>query len=316
MRLGLLNCGGTITERYRPDGTLDRLGAHDLAGLTGPTAWAVHDVEAVDSSDLTFASVCGAREAMRRDRESGAFVLCCGTDAMEDMAYASALLLDRDRPIVLTGAALPGGSEGSDALSNLRDAALLARAMPSGAGPLVAFAGRAFDPVCMVKIWPQAVQPFGPDVAVRGAMAAGLVTLTGGCGKADSYADLDAADLDARVAIVTETFGPLAGFLDADALDGLVVAGKGAGGIAAGSEADLRRAAARIPVVLSTRCPQGFHVNPAVAKHAFERAHALGLVTAGYEGLNASKACIRLVAELGRVRSDRRKAEFGTMPTL
>lgn len=309
MRLGLLNCGGTITERYRLDGTLDRLSAHDLVDLTGSTEWTVHDVEGVDSADLTFASICKAREAMRRDRESGAFVLSCGTDAMEDVAYASALLLDRDRPVVLTGAALPGGSEASDALSNLRDAALLARALPRGTGPLVVFAGRVFDPVSMVKVRPQAVQPFGPDLAVRGVIEAGLVTLTGGCGGADSYADLDAADLDARVAIVTETFGAFVGFPDETALDGLVVAGKGAGGIATGSEAALRRAAARIPVVLSTRCPQGFRVNPAVTKHAFERAHGLGLVTAGYEGLNASKACIRLVAELGRVNRGRKKAE-------
>ncbi len=303
MRLGLLNCGGTITERYRPDGTLDRLSAPDLADLMGSTDWIVHDVEAVDSAELTFASICKAREAMRRDRDSGASVLCCGTDAMEDVAYAAALLLDRDRPLVLTGAALPGGSEGSDALSNLRDAALLARAMPGGTGLLVALAGRVFDPVSVVKIWPQAVQPFGPDIAVRGVIEAGRVTLTGGCGGADSYTDLDAADLDARVAIITETFGPLVGFPDESTLDGLVVAGKGAGGIATASEADLQRAAARIPVVLSTRCRQGFRVNPAVAKHTFERAHRLGLATAGYEGLNASKARIRLVAEIGRVRS-------------
>lgn len=38
MRLGLLNCGGTITERYHPDGTLDRLGAHDRASLASSTA--------------------------------------------------------------------------------------------------------------------------------------------------------------------------------------------------------------------------------------------------------------------------------------
>ncbi len=311
MRLGLLNCGGTITERYRPDGTLDRLSAHDLVDLTGSTDWTVHDIEAVDSSDLTLASICRAREAMRRDRGSGAFVLCCGTDAMEDVAYASALLLNRDRPVVLTGAALPGGGEGSDAVSNLRDAALLAREMPSGAGPLVAFAGRASDPVSMVKVRPQAVQPFGPDLAARGVIEAGRVTLTGGCSGTDSYTDLDAVDLDARVAIVTETFGPLVGFPDENALDGLVVAGQGAGGIATASEANLRRAAARIPVVLSTRCPQGFRVNPAVAKHAFERAHGLGLVTAGYEGLNASKARIRLVAELGRARRERQGAGRG-----
>lgn len=302
MSIRLLNCGGTITERYRQDGTPDRLRARELADLWGSTDWTARDVDPVDSSDLTFASLCKVRDAMRQDRESRAFVLCCGTDAMEDAAYAAALLFDRDRPVVLTGAALPGGDAGSDAARNLRDAALLAGAMPPGTGPLVAFGGRAFDPLSMVKVWPQAVQPFGPDTAVRGVIDADIVTLTGLCTIAESYASLDVDDLGARVAIVTETFGPLVGFPDVAGLDGLVVAGKGAGGFSTGTEAILREAAARVPVVLSTRCAHGFRVNPSIRKHAYDRAHGLGLITAGYEGLNASKARIRLVAELGRMR--------------
>lgn len=302
MSIGLLNCGGTITERYRDDGTPDRLRARDLADLWGSPGWAARDIDPVDSSDLTFASICKVRDAIREDRESRAFVMCCGTDAMEDAAYAAALLLDRDRPVVLTGAALPGGEAGSDAARNLRDAALLAGAMPRGGGPLVAFAGRVFDPSCMVKVWPQAVQPFGPDTAVRGVIDADLVTLTGLCTITESYASLDVDDLGARVAIVTETFGPLVGFPDIGSLDGLVVAGKGAGGFSAETENVLREAALRVPVVLSTRCAHGFRVNPGLRKHAYDRAHGLGLITAGYEGLNASKARIRLVAELGRTK--------------
>lgn len=302
MSIGLLNCGGTITERYRNDGTPDRLRARELADLWGSPGWIARDIDPVDSSDLTFASICKVRDAMRNDRESDAFVMCCGTDAMEDAAYAAALLLDRDRPLVLTGAALPGGNVGSDAARNLRDAALLAGAMPRGSGPLVAFGGRVFDPLSMVKVWPQAVQPFGPDTAMRGVIDTDLVTLTGLCMVAESYASLDVGDLDARVAIVTDTFGPLVGFPDVTDLDGLVVAGKGAGGFSIETERALREAALRVPVVLSTRCAQGFRVNPSVRKHAYDRAHALGLITAGYEGLNASKARIRLVAELGRMK--------------
>lgn len=305
MRTGLLNCGGTITERHRPDGSIDRLDARTLAKLAGlgdAVEWMVHDVDVVDSADLDFRSICKAREAMRRDLDSAAFVLCCGTDAMEEVAYAATLLLDRDRPVILTGSALPGGDTGSDAASNLRDAVLLARAMPGGTGPLVAFAGRVLDPVAMAKIWPQAIQPFGPDTAVRGTIDAGLVALSGHCTDTDTYADLDAADLDARVAIVTASFGFPAAFPDLAALDGLVVAGKGAGGFPAAMEPRLREAARRIPVVLSTRCPQGFRVNPMIDKHAFTRAHEFGLVTDGYEGLTAAKALIRLIAEIGKAK--------------
>lgn len=300
MKIGLLNCGGTITESYQLDGTITRLLARDLIALSGQADWIGHDIDPVDSCDLTFASLCRARDVMRQDRESEAFVMCCGTDAMEDVAYAAALLFDRDRPVVLTGAAIPGGNANADGPRNLVDSANLARAMPQGASVLVAFAGRIFDPVSIVKVWPQAIQPFGPETAIRGSIEADIVTLAGSGIVDESYAELDVSDLGARVAIVMETFGLLVGFPDISRLDGIVVAGKGAGGFSAQSERLLSEAAGHIPVVLSTRCAHGFRVNPTVTKYAYDRAHNLGLTTAGYDGLNASKARIRLIAELGR----------------
>ncbi|CAG9209739.1 L-asparaginase [Paraburkholderia tropica] len=306
MKIGLLNCGGTITENYQPDGTIKRLLARDLIALSGQTGWIGHDIDPVDSCDLTFASICRARDVMRQDRESEAFVMCCGTDAMEDVAYAAALLFDRDRPVVLTGAAIPGGNANADGPRNLADSANLARAMPPGASALVAFAGRIFDPTSIVKIWPQAIQPFGPETAIRGSIDADIVTLAGSGIVDENYAELDVSDLGARVAIVMETFGSLVGFPDVSKLDGIVVAGKGAGGFSAESEKLLSEAARHVPVVLSTRCAQGFRVNPAVTKYAYDHAHNLGLTTAGYDGLNASKARIRLIAELGRaMRSEK-----------
>lgn len=304
MNIGLLNCGGTITESYRSDGSLDRLQARDLIAMSGSAGWIAHDVESVDSCELNFASLCRIRDVMRDDRDSEGFVLCCGTDAMEDIAYAATLLLDRDRPVVLTGAAIPGGEAGSDGGRNLADSALLVRGMPTGAAPLVAFAGRVFDPVALVKLAPQAVQPFGPDGAVCGTVEAGLVRLTAPAGGTESFADLSPKDLGARVAIVTETFGSVVGFPDPAGLDGLVVAGQGAGGISGETEALLQEAARRIPVVLSTRCAQGFRVNPAIKKYAYDRPRDIGLTVAGYEGLNASKARIRLVAAIGHADKD------------
>ncbi|MGF6837666.1 L-asparaginase [Paraburkholderia youngii] len=300
MKIGLLNCGGTITEDYQADGTIKRLLARDLIALSGQADWIGHDIDPVDSSDLTFASLCRARDVMRQDREREAFVMCCGTDAMEDVAYAAALLFDRDRPVVLTGAAIPGGNANADGPRNLADSANLARVMPQGASALVAFAGRIFDPVSIVKVWPQAIQPFGPETAIRGSIDADIVTLAGSGIVDESYAELDVSDLGARVAIVMETFGLLVGFPDLSKLDGIVVAGKGAGGFSAQSERLLSEAARHLPVVLSTRCAHGFRVNPAVTKYAYDHAHNLGLITAGYDGLNASKARIRLIAELGR----------------
>ncbi|WP_269501974.1 asparaginase domain-containing protein [Burkholderia sp. IMCC1007] len=300
MKIGLLNCGGTITESYQIDGTIKRLLARDLIVLSGQADWIGRDIDPVDSCDLTFASLCHARDVMRQDRESEAFVMCCGTDAMEDVAYAAALLFDRDRPVVLTGAAIPGGNANADGPRNLADSANLARVMPKGASVLVAFAGRIFDPVSIVKVWPQAIQPFGPETAIRGSIEADIVALTGSCIVDESYAELGVSELGARVAIVMETFGSLVGFPDIAGLDGIVVAGKGAGGFSAQSERLLSEAAAHIPVVLSTRCAHGFRVNSAVTKYAYDRAHNLGLTTAGYDGLNASKARIRLIAELGR----------------
>lgn len=300
MKIGLLNCGGTITENYQPDGSIKRLLARDLVELDSSTNWIGYDVDVVDSCDLDFKSICRARDVMRHDQDCDAFVLCCGTDAMEDVAYAAALLFDRDRPVVLTGAAIPGGEANADGPRNLKDSAKLAKAMPHGAAPLVCFAGRIFDPSSIVKIWPQAMQPFGPETALRGSVDADIVSLTGSSTVAETYADLDIDHLGARVAIVSETFGAIAGFPNVSELDGIVLAGKGAGGFSAGSEMRLRAAASRVPVVLSTRCAHGIRVNPEVTKYAYQHAQSLGMITEGYDGLNALKARIRLIAELGR----------------
>ena len=45
MKIGLLNCGGTITENYQADGTIKRLSARDLIALSGQPDWIGRDID-------------------------------------------------------------------------------------------------------------------------------------------------------------------------------------------------------------------------------------------------------------------------------
>jgi len=90
-------------------------------------------------------------------------------------------------------------------------------------------------------------------------------------------------------------------FADPGRLDGLVVAGAGAGGLSVGMLDMLRgKFLPVMPVVLSTRCPFGFSINPAIAKYALQDARADGFILDGYTQLTAPKARIRLILEIAR----------------
>lgn len=297
----LLNLGGTITERYE-GGAVYRLSAADLvARAASPALRRGCDVEVVDSTDLDLGSLVRARSAMRADPEAGAFVLCCGTDALEEVAYAAALLLDRERPVVVTGAIHPSDHPAADGGVNLAAAADLALRMPRGASPVVAFGRRVFDPARIVKLDPRAAAPFGPRGAVLGRCDDDpnawirAATCIARAAPAASPAGI-------RVSIIPFHFGAAPAIPDAGAVDGLVLAGAGAGGIGQHARAALAPLARRMPVVVSTRCPTGFPPAAGDPKHGLAEERRLGFVVDGYAGLDAAKARLKLIMDIASAR--------------
>ncbi|MDB5365035.1 MAG: Asparaginase/glutaminase [Rhodospirillales bacterium] len=299
-----INLGGTIGERYDREGGLHRVPGGALLDAAGlPAHWPVHDLAQIDSVELTFGVLFAASDIIAADARSRGFILCCGTDLLEEIAFAASLLLPLDRAIVITAASVPFSEPGTDGPANLRRAAtLLAQ---GGAGRLYVLMGdMIFDAAGLVKLEPQSIAPFGATAGAAGRFRADAAILSGGTRPEDGFRDLTSADCTARVAIVTECLdGCEDAFPDPARLDGLVVAGAGPGGLRERTRTMLReRYLPRMPVVLSTRCPFGFTVNPHVAKHAQRQARQDGFLLDEYAGLNALQARVRLILEIGRQR--------------
>lgn len=300
----LLNLGGTITEAYVADGTMHRVDGRTLLTAAQLSAqWTAHDISPCDSVELTFHTVFRMKEVIAADRTSRAFIACCGTDLLEDFAYAAALLLPLDRPVVFTAAALPHSAAGADGPANLRRAAQLAASVKQPT-VLVVMSDTVFEPRGLVKLDPQAAQPYGAIDGARGRMRAEQAILSDGHAVETAFRCLDLADCGARVAILAQGLGTDIDFADPDRLEGLVVAGAGAGGMSLRTYERLRREfLPAMPVVLSTRCPFGFTTNPALPKYALSQARADGFLIDDYAQLNATQARIRLILQIGRTRS-------------
>ena len=127
-RVAVLSLGGTIsaTKDGGPSG-----GAGVAPALTGeqlvemvPEISAIAEVEAVQfrkvaGSELTLDdAVSLAREAENRPEAEG-LVVTQGTDSIEEMAFALDLLLDREAPVVVTGAMRNPTVPGADGPANL-----------------------------------------------------------------------------------------------------------------------------------------------------------------------------------------------------
>ena len=256
----VLSLGGTILSR---SGSADPV---PLARLHQPGMERVSFVEVarLGSNALGFADIRAlAAEIAARHREvqEQAFVLVQGTDTLEDTSFLLDLLLPRDIPLVVTGAMRTADALGADGPANLADAIVAARAIaqrPDGvvvcmaselhSAALVrktdasrpgAFASPGYGPLgyvaegrCRLLLraaaWPG---PYAPQDRPRPLV--GLLVLAFDTGPAEVEAQLAAP------------------------LEGLVVAGLGAGTTPPAIDPLLADAARRMPVVMATRSGQG-----------------------------------------------------------
>jgi L-asparaginase len=253
----LLAAGGTIAmrgERAVP--------ALDAAGLVAgvPQLAAVPQLEAETIVSLPGPHV-GLREALEIARraadaaENGeGVVITTGTDTMEELAVACAMLHGSDAPIVLTGANRPGSAPGADGAANLIDAVALAGSSAAdGLGAVVVFGGEIHAAMTVRKVDSTGPAAFGsPVTGPIGRVVERRVWLNS---KPIRPARLDVKRLEYRVPIVPATLGDDGGVLReaAAAADGVVLVALGAGHVSVGVLEELRSAVERIPVLVTCR---------------------------------------------------------------
>lgn len=217
----------------------------------------------VPSPSLDEATVLRTLRWARAEVDAGAagVVVTQGTDALEESSYLLDLFWDRPAPLVLTGAMRSAQAPGADGPANLLCAALTALAPGSrGRGVLVAVADEVHEARWVAKTDTLSPGAFrSPSFGPVGRCVEGEVRYVAPSARPAPLA-LPEHDASPRVPLLTAFLGDDGAVLDAvvdRGVDGVVVAGFGAGHVSAAMAEAVGRAAARVPVVVASRAGAG-----------------------------------------------------------
>jgi len=305
----VLGTGGTIAGRAAVQG--DNLGYRAgevgvdelLAGIEVPgVALQAEQVANIDSKDMD-AGVWRAlalRCAHWLAQDVAGIVVTHGTDTLEESAFMAGLLLDSDKPVVFTGAQRSADDPYSDGPSNLLDAVRVASSPAArGHGVLVVFSQEIHAARCVFKIDASALRAFGsPGSGALGVVDGERVQMAF---RPHAQPVLDCPAVESRIDLIRLCVGADARFIDC-AIDsgtqGIVLEALGRGNATASVLEGVRHAiASRIPVVVTSRCPEGL-VAP-----VYGGSGGAGLARAGAifgTGLSGTKARILMSVLLGR----------------
>jgi L-asparaginase len=269
MSVAIVFTGGTIASR--PDavagGAVPRLSGAEIIERT-PALAAIaqlepHDWGLVPASHMGFDTLIAiarlVTEQLGRDEVSGAVVVQ-GTDTIEETAFAYDLLVQSEKPVVVTGAMRSSDEPDYDGPRNLADAVRCATSAELvGCGTTVVMAGRIIGADRTIKAHSTALDAFQPrNGASLGVVGEGGVVVHERRARRPLPALPErAAEPVMLITAVTGMDGRLVR-LAADGLAGLVVAGTGTGN----THPDLLAASVELidrgtPVCLTTRCPSG-----------------------------------------------------------
>jgi len=268
-RVAVVFTGGTISTVFDPvaGGNVPTLDGAAILART-PGLGAIAEVVSIDrgrtpASHFTFPLLLEIADVLRatlHDPSIDGAVVVQGTDTIEETSFCWDLLLDGDKPVVVTGAMRASDEAGFDGPANLRDAVLVAAAASMrGMGVVVCLAGTIEPADDVVKMHASALDTFAsPNGGSLGRVGAGGVTVFRRRTGRRTVGTTRAAE---RVHLITATVAMDGALLDAavaSGADGIVVAATGAGNTdPALLAAAVRAMDAGIPVALATRCPSG-----------------------------------------------------------
>jgi len=307
----ILGTGGTIAGRAASASdnigyTAAQVGVEELLAAVPAVAQAgsvlTEQVAQVDSKDMSFAVWGKLAERVSHflaQADVQGIVITHGTDTLEETAFFLQALLAPAKPVVLTCAMRPATALVPDGPQNLLDAVAVAR--HAGAQGVVAVcAGVIHGAADVQKVHTYRLDPFSSgDAGPIGYVEEGQLRLLRNwpqaqAGRAQSAAKSIASLAGAAPVPWVEIIMNYAGAggavvqaLQAEGVQGLVVAGTGNGSLHHELEAALLKAqAAGIQVVRASRCVAG-RVLPTPAD-----------AIPGSEGLSPVKARVQLILQL------------------
>lgn len=295
----LIATGGTIAE-----GRSGPLTANELPGLVPElrsiAQLSVEDYLSIGSSQMTpelqFGLAQRVNSLFRNDPGLSGIVITHGTDSLEETAFLLDLVVEDERPVVVTGAMRPPREPDSNASRNLLNAVLLAASSGArGLGVVVTLNDEIHAARNVRKTHTIAVDAFSsPPNGPIGYIDGGRIYVTH---RPANRLTLDVDTVEPRVGLV-RLFGGSDGSLIRAAVEagqrGIVVEAFGRGNAPPVVMDAIRDARAReVAIVVTSRTGAGRVVLNEAAKR-------LGVVSG--EDLDGLKARLVLVAALGKTK--------------
>lgn len=309
--VSVISLGGTIAGATRPGqvGVAPTLNAADLLGAVPGLAHtgievAAHSFRQLPGGSLGFADLRELSELIEKEIDGGAdgVVVTQGTDTIEETAFFLDLTVDRAAPVVVTGAMRNPSLAGPDGPGNLL-AAIRVAADPAagGMGCLVVFADEVHAGRWVRKTHTTALSTFrSPNAGPIGHVVEDvrfhhrldrLPTIEPGPA-------LDGLRVPVWPAVLGDD-GAVLKLLNGG-IDGLVVAGFGAGHVPQATVAALTDLGARVPVVLTSRAGAGPVLTRTYSAPGSEQdLLGRGLINAGYLDPYKSRLLLLLLLSNG-----------------
>jgi L-asparaginase len=306
--------GGTITMRPQaddrgvvPSNEFERLSAELRPHVRGvelaPVLWS--NLPSPHMTPEHMLRLAGDVDRALASRSAAGAVVIHGTDVLVESAYLADLVLRSTKPVVFTGSMRYYSESGFDGIRNLVNgirACLLP--LPPETGVVLLMTDRIFSAREVIKINSLNVDAFeAPESGPVAYVAGDDVRLTRSlsCRPVVRRPLIRTRRIEPNVAMVscyTGMDGELVRHLLDRGVRGLVVEGFGAGNVPPGLVPALEQAVgAGVPVVLTTRCPEGgvwpLYAYPGGGADLLKK----GVIPAGR--LSGPKARIKLMAALG-----------------
>ncbi|MFF4542185.1 asparaginase [Streptomyces aureus] len=263
-RVAVISLGGTIAMTAQAgDGATPTLAAEDLVAAVPGLAdtgilLEVHDFRRLPGASLAFPDLLELAVTIETLAVDGV-VVTQGTDTIEETAYLLDLVTTGDKPVVVTGAMRNASMAGADGPANVLAAIRVAASDEArGSGCVVVFAEEIHAARWVRKTHATSPTAFVSYPGPIGYVAEDRVRITARPVSSPGF-DPRAATASAKTAIYTVSLGDDGTLLPvlSDHVDGLVVAGFGAGHVPAACVDALSDLAKGMPVILTTRTGSG-----------------------------------------------------------